>query len=97
MTSWIAGIAGRLLPMHAWYRALERRDGVLPPVSVHRLIEPRLAGAVLLSWIAGLALLTIGLTGQRTFAIALGAAILLAATAMSGGHAFVIVRRAQRP
>ena len=92
----IAGIAGRLLPMQAWYRALERRDGVLPPISVHRLIEPRLAGAVLLSWLAGLPLLTIGLAGQRSFAIAFGAAALLAATVVSAWHAALIVHRAQR-
>jgi hypothetical protein len=90
----VLGIAGRLLPMQAWYRALLRRDGVLPSRSVHRLIEPRLACAVLILWVVGLPLLTVGLASQRTLAISLGAATLLGATAVNAWHAAVLVRRA---
>jgi hypothetical protein len=92
----VAGIAGRLMPMHAWYRALERRDGVLPSRSVHQLIEPRLARAVFVLWLGGLPLLTLGLAGERPPVIAAGALLLLAATAASAGHGVVIVRRAER-
>ena len=42
----VSGIQGRLMPLFAWYRALERGDGDLPGQSVHRLIAPPLALSV---------------------------------------------------
>jgi hypothetical protein len=91
----VSGIQGRLLPLFAWYRALERRGGDLPRTSVHRLIAPRLALAVFLAWLMGLPLLTLGLTMEHHGAIATGSAALLCATCVSAAHAVRIIRRAR--
>jgi hypothetical protein len=91
----VSGIQGRLLPLFAWYRALERGNGDLPRHSVHRLIAPPLALAVLLAWLAGLPVFTVGLMTAHHGAIAAGSAMLLGATVLSAAHGAVIVRRAQ--
>jgi hypothetical protein len=90
----VSGIQGRLVPLLAWYRALEGRDGELPRRSVHGLIAPRLACAVFMTWLAGLPLFTAGLMTEHHGAIAAGAATLLAASLLSASHGVVIVRRA---
>jgi hypothetical protein len=87
----VVGIQGRLLPMHAWYRGLQRGPG-LPRRSVHRLADPRLARAVLLGWVAGLPLLTVGLATARPGATAAGAGALLAATLLNAWLAIDILR-----
>jgi hypothetical protein len=91
----VVGMEGRLLPLFAWYRALERRNGDLPRHSVHRLIAPPLALAVLLAWLVGLPVFTVGLMTAHHGAIAAGSAMLLGATVISAAHAAVIIRRAQ--
>jgi hypothetical protein len=93
-TQMIVGIQGRLLPLHAWYRALEHHDGVLPNRSVHRRIEPRLALAVFLFWLAGLPVLMAGLIDQRPRGATVGAAALLLATLFNASYGVLIVRRA---
>lgn len=90
----ISGIQGRLLPLFAWYRALERRDGDLPRHSVHRLIAPPLALSVFLAWLVGLPLLTVGLMTEHHGSIAAGSAALLVATFISAAHGALILRRA---
>ena len=90
----VSGIQGRLMPLFAWYRALERRDGDLPTPSVHRLIAPRLALSVLLAWLVGLPVLAVGLMREHHGSIAAGSAALLCATCISGAHGVVIIRRA---
>ena len=90
----VSGIQGRLLPLFAWYRALECRGGELPHQSVHRLIVPSLALSVFLAWLVGLPILTIGLMQEHHSAIATGAAALLCATCLSAAHGAQIVRRA---
>ncbi|HEX7088057.1 MAG TPA: hypothetical protein VF198_16980 [Vicinamibacterales bacterium] len=92
----IAGIAGRLLPMHAWYRAMAALDGAPPPVSAHRLIEPRLALAVLVLWSAALPILIAGLSGAGAVLVALGGIALCAGTIANAWHGAVIVARAGR-
>jgi hypothetical protein len=92
----VVGIEGRLLPLHAWYRGLQRR-GALPDRSVHRLADPRLARAVLLAWLAGLPLLTIGLGLQVPALIAPGAAALLAATILNAWLGVRILRSGVEP
>jgi hypothetical protein len=91
----VAGIQGRLIPLWAWYRALEERDGDLPRQSVHRLIAPRLAFAIFLAWLVGLPILTVGLVTQHEWSIATGSAGLLVAVLMSAVHGAVIIRRAR--
>ena len=92
----IVGIQGRLLPMQAWYRAMSARQGVPPPLSVHRLIEPRPALAILLLWLVGVPLLAAGLAIVRPLAVALGAAALLAATAVNAAYVARMVQRVAR-
>lgn len=92
----IAGIQGRLLPMHAWYRTMSRLGGAPPPLSAHRLIEPRLALAVLILWTVALPLLVAGLSGAGRVLVALGGMTLLAGTTANAWHAALIVIRADR-
>jgi hypothetical protein len=91
----VAGIEGRLLPLHAWYRGMQRR-GAVPEISVHRLADPRLARAVLLGWLAGLPLLTAGLAFTVAPLIAAGALALLAATILNAWLGFRILREPLR-
>jgi hypothetical protein len=90
----VVGIQGRLVPMHVWYRSMAHRDGAPPAISAHRLIEPRLARAILAGWAIGVPLLLGGLAAQRPVATALGAASLLAATLLNAAHGVVMARRA---
>lgn len=92
----IAGIAGRLLPMHAWYRAMAALDGAPPPVSAHRLIEPRLALAVFVLWSIALPMLIAGLSGAGPALIAAGGIALAAGTLANAWHGALIVVRAGR-
>jgi hypothetical protein len=93
----IAGIQGRLLPMHAWYRAMSRLGGAPPPLSAHGLIVPRLALAVLVLWAGALPLLIAGLSGAGRVLVALGGVTLLAGTIANAWHGALIVVRAGRP
>lgn len=90
----VVGIGGRLLPMYAWYRAVERRGGVPPPISAHRLIVPQLSLAVLLCWLAGLPVFTVGLMRGVSGLIAAGAAAMLAGTVLNAVHMGALARRA---
>ena len=90
----VVGIEGRLLPMYAWYRALERGDGVLPERSAHRLIVPRLSLAVLIGWLLGLPVFTAGLAHGMPALISTGAAAMLLGTALNAVHVAVLARRA---
>jgi hypothetical protein len=93
----VVGIGGRLLPMYAWYREVERRDGVPPAISAHRLIVPQLSLAVLLCWLAGLPVFTVGLMQGAPALIATGAAAMLAGTALNAVHIAALARRAAGP
>jgi len=91
----VVGIEGRLLPMYAWYRAVERSDGVLPARSVHRLIVPRLSLAVLVCWLVGLPTFGVGLVADSSWLIALGAAAMLLGIALNAVHIVALTRRAR--
>jgi hypothetical protein len=90
----VLGIEGRLLPMYAWYRSLERADGRLPDRSVHRLIVPSLSLIVLVCWLVGIPLLTFGLVSGHDLSVAAGAAALLAGTSANAVYAGLLARRA---
>lgn len=90
----VMGIGGRMLPMYAWYRAMERAGGGLPGRSVQGLIVPSLALAALGCWLPGVPLLTFGLAAGHHWSIAGGAAVLLAGTLAHAAHAAVLTRRA---
>jgi hypothetical protein len=93
----VVGIQGRLLPLHAWYRAMAMRDGAPPPRAVHGLHDSRLAAAVMLLWTGAVPGLAIGLTRQTHALIAGSASLLLVATALQAVHMTRIARRAGRP
>ncbi len=82
----VVGIQGRLLPLHAWYRAFERRDGRPPVRSVHRLIDARLALAVFVLWLVGVPLLMAGLAAVRAGLVRAGATALLLAMLVNAVH-----------
>ena len=90
----VSGIQGRLLPLFAWYRALELRDGELPRQSVHRLLSPPLALSIFLSWLVGLPVFIAGLMTGHRGSIAMGSAALLGATILSAAHGALMIRRA---
>jgi hypothetical protein len=93
----IVGIQGRLLPLHAWYRAMVARDGAPPSRSAHRLADGRLTLPIFLSWLAAVPVLTVALMGQRHAWIAAAAALLLASTLLQAFHMVLIARRAMQP
>jgi hypothetical protein len=90
----VLGIGGRLLPMYAWYRSLERRDGILPTRSVHALIAPRLSLAVLGSWLGGLPVFTAGLMTDGLILIACGAGAMLVGVLLNAAHVALLLHRA---
>lgn len=90
----VVGIQGRLLPLHAWYRAMQRLDGDPPPRSVHRLADGRLALAIFLLWLVAVPLLAAALTWQWLAVIATASALLLSSTVLQAVQMRVIVRRA---
>jgi hypothetical protein len=90
----IVGISGRLLPTHAWYRAMIALEGQPPPISAHRLAERRLILPIFLLWVVAVPALAIGLMSE-THAVISGAALLLViATVLQTVHMILIVRRA---
>jgi hypothetical protein len=93
----VVGIQGRLLPLHAWYRAMTHLDGAPPSRSAHRLTDSRAMLAIFLLWLVGVPLLAVGLMVESPNAIAGAAACLLAATFLQAWHMVFIVRRAGRP
>lgn len=93
----VVGIQGRLLPLHAWYRAMARLGGEPPPQSTHRLADGRLTLVIFLLWFVAVPLLTVGLMTAWPAAIGAAAAMLLASTVLQAGHMALIVRRAAAP
>ena len=92
----IVGIQGRLLPLHAWYRAMSQRDGAPPQRSAHRLTSNSATLTILLAWALAIPLLTAGLTAQHHVAIASASTLLLASTLLQGWHMAAVARRATR-
>ncbi len=91
----VVGIQGRLLPLYAWYRAMEGRDMTPPSRSAHTLASPDLAGAILAAWTIGVPVLTVGLAGSRASATALGSAVLLAGVALNCAQMIVVCTEAR--
>lgn len=92
----VVGIEGRLLPLHAWYRAMQRGAG-LPARSAHRLVQPAFARAVLAAWLVGLPLLTAGLARQAAALVAIGALALLVATVLNAWLGVRVLRSGVEP
>lgn len=91
----VVGIQGRLLPMHAWYRAFEA-GGLQPPSqSAHELASQPLARLICLTWAFGVPLLACGLAWQSAPAISVGAAVLLAGVFLNVGQGTRILAAAR--
>lgn len=94
----VVGIQGRLLPLHAWYRAMHARGGQPPARSSHRLARPVFTRGIFLAWLVALPLLAVGLVSVHTLAIRLGAGILAASVVAQAVHMAIIARAAvERP
>jgi hypothetical protein len=89
----IPGIAGRLFPLYAWYRAFAKK-GAPPDRSAHELPTPRFALPIFVVWALGVPSLTYGLAMSSAPLIALGAALLLAAVLLGGAYLLHMLRRA---
>jgi hypothetical protein len=90
----VVGIQGRLLPLHAWYRAMSGRDGEPPPLSAHGLHSPRLSASIFLLWLAAVPALCVGLANGIPRLISGAAALLLIAIVIQAWHMTLIARRA---
>ncbi|BCS32351.1 membrane protein [Luteitalea sp. TBR-22] len=90
----VVGIQGRLLPLHAWYRAMHALGGQPPSRSSHRLARPAFTLGILLAWLAALPLLAVGLVQGQPVVIRLGALILALSVVAQAVHMALIARAA---
>lgn len=87
----VVGIQGRLLPLYAWYRMMERGNMRPAPRSAHTLASQGLSKAILVTWTLGVPLLISGLAAGIDLMIAAGSALLLAGVALNAAQAITIV------
>lgn len=78
----IAGMQGRLLPMHAWYAAFDVAGRKPPSRSAHTLASPRLAQLIFVCWTLGAAALALGLARAIPSMVRVGSGILLCAVVL---------------
>ena len=88
----IAGMQGRLLPMHAWYAAFDAAGRKRPSRSAHTLASPRLAQLIFICWTMGVPALALGLTRVNASMVRVGSAILLSAVVLGALQAVRITR-----
>jgi hypothetical protein len=93
----VVGIQGRLLPMYAWYVALQRAGGSLPLRAAHTLIEPAYAFWVFGLWVVAVPLLALGLSRGLRIAISAAAGTLAIAVAAQMIYTVRIMRHACEP
>jgi hypothetical protein len=93
----VVGIQGRLLPLHAWYRAFQAAGLVQPVRSAHSLGSPALAAAVFATWTAGVPVLAIGFAASAAWLVSAGSGLLFAAVVLNGWRGWSIVRSASAP
>ncbi len=93
----VVGVQGRLLPMHAWYIAMRRRQGGQPALSVHALYEAPVAGVIFALWTLALIALAVGLAWQAHAVVSGGAAALGFALCVQVGYGIRMVSRACSP
>lgn len=93
----VVGIQGRLLPIHAWYRAMTQRDGAPPPRSAHAPGGTRLTIAIFLLWLVAVPGLAVGLATETSIAIAPSALLVLGAVGLQAVRLVIFVRRAADP
>jgi hypothetical protein len=91
----IAGMQGRLLPMHAWYGAFEAGGFKPPSRSAHTLASPVLARAIFVAWTIGVPALAFGLARATPPVTAAASAVLFAGVVLGAVQSvrMVIVSR----
>ena len=94
----IAGMQGRLLPMHAWYGAFEAGGFRPPSRSAHTLGSPALARAIFVAWTIGVPALAFGLARATPMVTAAASALLVASVVLAAVQSarMVIVSRETR-
>ena len=88
----IAGIQGRLLPMHAWYAAFDAAGRKPPSRSAHTLASPRLAQFTIYCWTIGVVTLALGLMEVSPSIVRIASMILAAGVLLGALQAVHIVR-----
>jgi hypothetical protein len=92
----IMGIQGRLLPMQAWYAALESSAGKPPSRSAHELASSSLAKWMFICGTVGVPVLAVGVVRVHALMTAGASAILLAVVVLSAAQGVHIVSTARR-
>jgi hypothetical protein len=77
LTQVVVGMQGRLVPLYAWYRAMDARGGTPPAVGANDLPKASFARVVFITWAVGVPLLAWGLAGERVDAIRAGSVALM--------------------
>jgi hypothetical protein len=92
----VVGMQGRLVPLYAWYRAMDAKGGP-PEVGANALPSAAFAHPIFLIWTAAVPLLAWGLAFQNAGAIRGGAVLLLVGLTLSGSYIGQMLRKARRP
>ena len=92
----ITGMQGRLLPMHAWYAAVDAAGRKPPSRSAHTLASPRLARLNLYCWTTGVPTLVLGLMRVSPSIVRIAGVILFAGVVLGALQAVHIVRASRR-
>jgi hypothetical protein len=90
----VVGMQGRLVPLYAWYRALDAR-GTPPAVAANALPSASFARPIFLLWTAAVPLLAWGLAFEARLAIRTAAVLLLLALAAGLAYMRRMLRRAE--
>lgn len=91
----VVGVAGRLVPLYAYFRALSAAGFERSPPPPHSLPSRGVQAAILALWTAGLPPLALGLAFDLLPAVRVAAWLLLAAVALEAVHQGAVLRRAQ--
>ena len=89
----VAGVAARLVPLHAWLWGFRDRDHRENPPSMHTALSRPAQGAALALWTAGVPALALGLALDRLAWISAGAGGLALAVALGAANLGLGLRR----
>lgn len=90
----VVGMQGRLVPMYAWFRALDL-DGKVPSRAANELPHPAFARRLFVVWTIGTPVLVWGLAAASPVMIRAGAVVLLVGTAIGLAYLLHLMRAAR--
>ncbi len=93
----VAGMAGRVIPLHAWYAAWAAHPGPPPQVAANALPSARWAFAVFVLWQVAVPLLAYGVMTHQPAITSAGAGLLCLGVCAGGGYLIWMWRRAMSP